>query len=147
MKIRRFQPGQELALFEIFYSAIHLIARNDYSEEQLNVWAALDLDRELLVMSSRMWLLVVEEKGRRIDIEMALPQLLAYMMAAPSLKFPLFGLATSGNAFVKVQARSHDRSICDYAISDTLVIRSRSRQLATVLQVLKRVKLMLQPRM
>jgi putative acetyltransferase len=49
MYIRRFQPGEELALFEIYYSAIHLVARNDYSEEQLNAWAPLDLDRELWV--------------------------------------------------------------------------------------------------
>ena len=49
MKIRRFQPGEELALFEVFYSAIHLIARNDYSEQQLNAWAPSDLDRELWV--------------------------------------------------------------------------------------------------
>lgn len=49
MHIRRFQPGEELALFEIYYSAIHLIAKNDYSEEQLNAWAPLDLDRQLWV--------------------------------------------------------------------------------------------------
>jgi putative acetyltransferase len=49
MKIRRFQPGEELALFEVFYSAIHLIARNDYSEKQLNAWAPLDLDHEIWV--------------------------------------------------------------------------------------------------
>jgi putative acetyltransferase len=49
MHIRRFQPGEELALFEVYYSAIHLIARNDYSEEQLNAWAPLDLDREIWV--------------------------------------------------------------------------------------------------
>jgi putative acetyltransferase len=49
MHIRRFQPGEELALFEIYYSAIHLIAKNDYSEEQLNAWAPLDLDRNLWV--------------------------------------------------------------------------------------------------
>jgi putative acetyltransferase len=47
MEIRRFQPGEELALFEVFYSAIHLIARNDYSEEQLKAWAPSDIDREL----------------------------------------------------------------------------------------------------
>ena len=46
MNIRRFQPGEEFALFEVFYSAIHLIARNDYSKEQLNAWAPLDFDRE-----------------------------------------------------------------------------------------------------
>jgi putative acetyltransferase len=49
MNIRRFQPGEELALFEIYYSAIHLIAKNNYSEEQLNAWAPADLDRELWV--------------------------------------------------------------------------------------------------
>ncbi len=47
MNIRRFQLGEELALFEVYYSAIHLIAKNDYSEEQLNAWAPLDLDRQL----------------------------------------------------------------------------------------------------
>jgi putative acetyltransferase len=49
MNIRRFQPGEELALFEVYYSAIHLIASNDYSAEQLNAWAPLNLDRELWV--------------------------------------------------------------------------------------------------
>ena len=49
MNIRRFQPGEELALFEVYYSAVHLIARDDYSEEQLNAWAPLDLDRQLWV--------------------------------------------------------------------------------------------------
>ncbi len=44
MNIRHFQPGEELALFEIYYSAIHLIAKPDYSEEQLNAWAPADLD-------------------------------------------------------------------------------------------------------
>jgi putative acetyltransferase len=49
MNIRRFQPGEELALFEVYYSAIHFIAKNDYSEEQLNAWAPLDLDRQLWI--------------------------------------------------------------------------------------------------
>jgi putative acetyltransferase len=53
MHIRCFQLGEELALFEIYYSAIHLIARNDYSKEQLNAWAPLDLDRELWVNRMR----------------------------------------------------------------------------------------------
>jgi putative acetyltransferase len=49
MNIRRFQPGEERALFEVYYSAIHLIARDDYSEEQLNAWAPSDLDLQLWV--------------------------------------------------------------------------------------------------
>lgn len=45
MHVRLFQLGEELALFEGYYFAIHLIARKNYSEEQLNAWAPLDIDR------------------------------------------------------------------------------------------------------
>jgi putative acetyltransferase len=49
MHIRRFQPGEELDLFEIYYSAIHLIARMHYTDEQLNAWAPPNLDRDIWV--------------------------------------------------------------------------------------------------
>ncbi len=37
--IRRYRTGEEKALFEIYYSAIHLVARRDYSPEQIQAWA------------------------------------------------------------------------------------------------------------
>lgn len=46
MRIRRFNPGEELALFEIYHSAIHLVASRDYTEVQLNAWAPADLDQD-----------------------------------------------------------------------------------------------------
>ena len=45
--IRRYRPGEEAALFEIYYSAIHLVARRDYSPEQIQAWAPRDLDQGL----------------------------------------------------------------------------------------------------
>ena len=42
--IRRYIPGEEAALFEIYYSAIHLVAGHDYSAEQIQAWAPRDLD-------------------------------------------------------------------------------------------------------
>ena len=42
--IRRYKPGEEPALFEIFYSAIHLVASSDYTAEQIEAWAPRDLD-------------------------------------------------------------------------------------------------------
>jgi putative acetyltransferase len=47
MRIRRFEPGEEPALFDIYHSAIHLIASRDYTEEQINAWAPAVLDEEL----------------------------------------------------------------------------------------------------
>jgi len=45
--IRRYRPGEEAALFEIYYSAIHLLASRDYSPEQIQAWAPRDLDQGL----------------------------------------------------------------------------------------------------
>ncbi len=47
MRIRRFNPGEEPALFAVYHSAIHLIASRDYTEAQVNAWAPTDLDSEL----------------------------------------------------------------------------------------------------
>ncbi len=47
MRIRRFSPGEEPALFEIFHSAIHRIACRDYTREQVDAWAPADLDSAL----------------------------------------------------------------------------------------------------
>lgn len=47
MHIRRFRPSEDRALFEIFHSAIHRVASRDYTPEQINAWAPVDLDQEL----------------------------------------------------------------------------------------------------
>jgi putative acetyltransferase len=39
--------GEEAALFEVYYSAIHLLASCDYSLEQIQAWAPRDLDQGL----------------------------------------------------------------------------------------------------
>jgi putative acetyltransferase len=47
MRIRRFNSGDEPALFAVYHSAIHLIARRDYTQEQINAWAPAVLDEDL----------------------------------------------------------------------------------------------------
>ena len=47
MHLRRFQPGDEPALYRIYFSAIHEIASQDYSPEQVNAWAPAERDAEL----------------------------------------------------------------------------------------------------
>lgn len=100
---------------------------------------------DVLVVSRRMWLLVVEEKGTRIDMETALPQMLAYMLACPSRDRPVFGMATNGNAFAFVKMGATSQGSLQYAISDTFVTRSRTNQLTTVLQILKQIKQLIEP--
>jgi len=45
--IRRYREGEEPALFEIYYSAIQLVACRNYTPEQLQAWAPRDFDSEL----------------------------------------------------------------------------------------------------
>lgn len=46
-RIRRFIPGEEGALFEVYYSAIHEVASRDYSAAQIEAWAPRDFDAAL----------------------------------------------------------------------------------------------------
>lgn len=47
IQIRRLIEGEESALYEIYHSAIHLIACRDYSEDQLRAWASTGEDRDV----------------------------------------------------------------------------------------------------
>jgi putative acetyltransferase len=45
--VRRYEPGEEAPLFDVYFSAIHLVARRDYTVEQVEAWAPRDLDISL----------------------------------------------------------------------------------------------------
>lgn len=44
MHVRKFRIGDEAALFKVYFSAIHQVASRDYSQEQIEAWAPVDLD-------------------------------------------------------------------------------------------------------
>lgn len=45
MKIRRFAYGDEAALFQVYFSAIHETASRDYTQEQIDAWAPVNMDQ------------------------------------------------------------------------------------------------------
>ncbi len=53
MIIREFRIGDELALYQVFFSAIHEIASQDYTPEQINAWAPAEIDREQWINKMR----------------------------------------------------------------------------------------------
>lgn len=65
MEIRRFRSGDEVALFHVFFTAVHEVAARDYSPEQINAWAPADLDAEAWmdrVRSNRPFVAELDEK-------------------------------------------------------------------------------------
>lgn len=47
IRIRRYVRGEEAALFDVFYTAVHVVASRDYTTEQVQAWAPRDLDAAL----------------------------------------------------------------------------------------------------
>ncbi len=67
MRVRKFRIGDEAALLKVFYSAVHQIARRDYSPEQIQAWAPPDLDAGIWEARMRgIDLFVVEANGHII---------------------------------------------------------------------------------
>jgi hypothetical protein len=86
-----------------------------------------------LVLLDRLWVVLIEAKKTIFDLELALPQTLAYMAAMPDRDRPMFGMITNGSSylFVKLLGQS-------YAVSDLFGTRSQYRNnLYEVLQILK----------
>lgn len=46
MKIRKYKQSDCKELAELFYNTVHIVNAKDYTEEQLNVWAAGEADLE-----------------------------------------------------------------------------------------------------
>lgn len=67
MKIRKFQPGDEMSLLDVFHAAVHGIASQDYTAEQIQAWAPAAMDRELWIKRMRgIQPFVVESEGRTV---------------------------------------------------------------------------------
>jgi len=47
MYIKKYKPGEEKRLWEIFFNTIHNINIRDYSQSQILAWAPPDLDTEI----------------------------------------------------------------------------------------------------
>jgi len=88
---------------------------------------------DALVLQERLWIVLIESKRTTFDLELALPQALAYMAGSPNVDRSLFGVVTNGSSylFVKVQNKQ-------YGISDLFSTRSPYRNtLHEVLKILK----------
>jgi hypothetical protein len=88
---------------------------------------------DALVLQGKLWIVLIESKKTTFDLELAIPQTLAYMAANPKPKQPLYGMITNGSShlFVKTLGKQ-------YGISDLFSTRSQYRNnLNEVLRILK----------
>jgi predicted type IV restriction endonuclease len=91
---------------------------------------------DILVFHPPFWVLVIEAKRAQYSLEVAIPQVLAYMLANPEADKPVFGFVTNGREFQFIKLSKE--GIPKYALSYTLSL-NRGDDLHTVVKVLKQL--------
>jgi Type I restriction enzyme R protein N terminus (HSDR_N) len=88
---------------------------------------------DALVLQNQLWIVLIEAKKATFDLELALPQTLAYMDANPQPERPLFGMITNGSSYLFVKLLNRK-----YGTSDLFATRSQHRNnLYEVLEILR----------
>lgn len=79
---------------------------------------------DVLVIQKRFWVLVIESKSSKLDVMVALPQALAYMVDNPNSAQTTFGLLVNGREFVFIKLIKEEQP--QYARSYALSIERDS---------------------
>ncbi|CAC5345797.1 MULTISPECIES: hypothetical protein [Planktothrix] len=108
------------------------VATNEVSEEILR--GRIDF----LVVSREFWIVVLESKGTEINLDMAIPQTLAYMMANYDVKKPVFGMVTNGGEFFFIKLNCQGTP--QYDISRIFSHLPLQNELYDVLRILKQLR-------
>ena len=88
---------------------------------------------DALVLQEQLWIVLIESKKTTFDLELAIPQALAYMAAHPIRERSLYGMVMNGSSYLFVKTLGKQ-----YGISDLFSTRSPYRNnLYEVLKILK----------
>ncbi len=92
---------------------------------------------DVLVIQRQLWVTVIEAKNSEFSLTKAIPQALAYMLAAPSSERPAFAAVLNGTEWLFIKLVQDD--VPKYGCSDIFSLLNRSNNLCSVLQILKRL--------
>ncbi|MCC5667924.1 PD-(D/E)XK nuclease family protein [Nostoc sp. CHAB 5784] len=75
---------------------------------------------DVLVLQGKLWIVLIESKKTTFDLELAIPQTLAYMAIHPNPEQPLYGMIANGSSYLFVKTLGKQ-----YGISDLFATRSQ----------------------
>ncbi|MEH1770630.1 type I restriction enzyme HsdR N-terminal domain-containing protein [Nostoc sp.] len=88
---------------------------------------------DVLVLQAKLWIVLIESKKTTFDLELAIPQTLAYMAIHPNPEQPLYAMIVNGSSYLFVKTLGKQ-----YGISDLFATRSQYlNNLSGVLRILK----------
>jgi hypothetical protein len=92
---------------------------------------------DALVICDTVWVIILESKKTMLSIWSALPQALAYLMANPNPEQCCFGVLINGDEIVFIKVDQSESP--QYAVSRVFATLGSAQELATALQVLRRI--------
>jgi hypothetical protein len=92
---------------------------------------------DFLVVQDQFWQAVIESKETEFDVEVGVPQILAYMMGSAISQSHVFGMVTNGNHYLFIKLQKSPELA--YEFSDTFSLLSRNNCLYEVLKILKHI--------
>lgn len=93
---------------------------------------------DILILHQRLWAIVVEAKRQQLNVSLALPQALLYMMSSPNDQKPTFGFAINGTEFLFVKLVK--QTLPQYGLSRLFSLVNPGNDLYTVLSILKQLR-------
>jgi len=93
---------------------------------------------DVLILSDRLWIIIVESKKTMLSVWSGLPQTLAYLMASPRNDRPNFALLTNGDdiVFIKVFIKLENQQ---YGMSKVFAPLVNQRELEFACQILRKI--------
>jgi hypothetical protein len=92
---------------------------------------------DVLVLKDRFWILALEAKRSDFDVNVAMGQALAYMLANPEAEQPTFAMISNGQSFVFLKLTKTPQP--QYASSRLFSLINPGNDLYEVLKVMKRI--------
>lgn len=89
---------------------------------------------DIVIIQGLIWVLTIESKRAGFSLIVGIPQVLAYMLAAPTAQKVLYGMVTNGRNFVFVKLNRASTPV--YSLSQELII-DRETDLTQTFQILK----------
>lgn len=93
---------------------------------------------DIAIIKDSIWVLTIESKKAGFSLIVGLPQILSYMLAAPTPQKQLYGMVTNGRNFIFVKLDRTSLSEPIYAESEEFVL-NRGDDLEQILMILKRL--------
>ena len=93
---------------------------------------------DVVVIKNTLWVLTIEAKRAGLSLTVGIPQVLAYMLAAPTSQHSLYGMVTNGRNFIFVKLDRSTKGNPLYAQSKEFVIR-QDNDLEQVFKIIKRL--------